>query len=337
MQSPAGRWLAAVSAVALWSTNAYAADLALAQMGLSWLLLVQFCTAAAALLAVRALLRRRRPAAAGCAGEPCVDDRATGVGRLDRGAILIGVVGLTGTMVLQYVAFATAPIVAANVLSYAWPLLAAVWLAATRRSRHAMVSAALSVLGFVGIALIFASPGRSAGGAADDGAASWGYLAALGSAACMAIYTLGASRRPATEATTLLIPATIIGTAAVAVLTLVSNAPGPTGSGVLAAVYLGLGPMAAGYALWSRAMSGGGAERLSPLGYATPLLSTLLLLGTGAPATSTALLGIGLVLICSVGVVAHARFGRSPARSVAQRGTARPTPEYPGECEVERA
>ena len=45
VQSSSGRWLAALSAVALWSTNAYAADLALSQMALNWLLLVQFSTA----------------------------------------------------------------------------------------------------------------------------------------------------------------------------------------------------------------------------------------------------------------------------------------------------
>lgn len=59
-------------------------------------------------------------------------------------------------------------------------------------------------------------------------------------------------------------------------------------------VELGLGPMAAGYALWTRAMSGGGADRLSPLGYATPLLSTTILLATGAPAGLSTLAGVGL-------------------------------------------
>ncbi|MBA3411551.1 MAG: hypothetical protein H0U15_12100 [Geodermatophilaceae bacterium] len=51
-------------------------------------------------------------------------------------------------------------------------------------------------------------------------------------------------------------------------------------------------------------MSGDGAARLAPLGYATPMLSTLLLLATGATATTSTLTGIGLVLICSLGVLA---------------------------------
>jgi len=55
-------------------------------------------------------------------------------------------------------------------------------------------------------------------------------------------------------------------------------------------------------------MTGGGAERLSPLGYATPLLSTVLLLATGAPAAGNTVLGVGLVLACSLGVLAHDRY-----------------------------
>jgi len=81
-----------------------------------------------------------------------------------------------------------------------------------------------------------------------------------------------------------------------------STWPAPTGW--LTAAYLGVGPMAAGYGLWTVAMTDGGAEHLAPIGYATPLLSTLLLLGTGTPATATTLIGVGLVLACSIGVLA---------------------------------
>jgi drug/metabolite transporter (DMT)-like permease len=61
--------------------------------------------------------------------------------------------------------------------------------------------------------------------------------------------------------------------------------------------------MAGGFLLWSWAMSGEGAKRLTPLGYATPLLSTVLLLLFGEMFTSGTLLGAVLVLICSIGVL----------------------------------
>lgn len=292
------RLLAAVAAVLLWSTNAYAADLALDQMSVGWLLLVQYGTAATALLVVRSV-----PAVRSRVGVAPAEAEA---GRPRLTVLLIGVVGLTGTIFLQYLAFAAAPIVAANVLAYGWPLLAAGWLAATRRSPHALLSAGFAVIGFGGVALIFTSPVHASGGGDGGSAVTWGYLAAVGSAACMATYTLGASRIT-TTAFGLLVPATLTGTGAAAVLTFLGDGPRPTASGVLAAVYIGLGPMAAGYALWTRAMTRGGADRLSPLGYATPLLSTVLLLVTGAPATASTLAGVGLVLACSLGVLVHAR------------------------------
>lgn len=313
--------LAAVTAVVLWSTNAYAADLALGQMRVDWLLLVQYGTAATVLLLVSAVHRLRR-------GGGMVRRRTEGVDRPGAGArcavpLLIGVVGLTGTIFLQYLAFALAPIVAANVLAYGWPLLAAVWIAATRRSRHALLSAGLAVIGFCGVVVIFTD--STAAAATVGGAATWGYLAALGSATCMAVFTLGAGR-VRTDAVGLLIPATLAGTAAAAALTIMGRSPAPTGAGVLAAAYIGLGPMAAGYALWTRAMARGSAERLSPLGYLTPLLSTVLLLATGSPITAAILTGGGLVLACSLGVLVHTRFTTDrPATRAADQPRTEPT------------
>jgi drug/metabolite transporter (DMT)-like permease len=81
------------------------------------------------------------------------------------------------------------------------------------------------------------------------------------------------------------------------------SAAGP-GSWV-ASVYAGVGPMAGGFLLWGLAMSGGRANRLAPLGYATPLLSTALLVLFGETTLQPgALLGALLVLVCSIGVLA---------------------------------
>lgn len=303
MTSPK-RTLVALAAVVLWSTNAWAAGVALDAMSVGWLLLVQYAVAAAALLTVRRI-RRGRDAAPG-----------SGVTML---AVGVGIVGLTGTIFMQYLAFATAPIVAANVLAYAWPLLAAIAVAVTDRSRQAVTLAVLALIGFAGVGLIFASPGPA--DAVQDGpAATWGYVAALGSAACMATYTL-ASSRIRIAATAVLIPATLTGAAVAAVVTAIAGSAWPHPAGWLAAAYIGLGPMAAGYGLWTLAMAGGGAERLAPIGYATPLLSTVLLLATGAPATTTILIGIALVLVCSIGVLVaqHSQRRSRTALNAAQR------------------
>ena len=68
--------------------------------------------------------------------------------------------------------------------------------------------------------------------------------------------------------------------------------------------------MAAGYALWGHAMSGSGADRLSAIGYATPLLSPTLLIATGKPADVHTLIGVGLILVCSLGVLIDAHHHR---------------------------
>ncbi len=296
--------LAACAAVGLWSTNAWAAEVALARMSLGWLLLVQFGAAASALLLGRTAAARRpsriprslRPAPAAGQG-PAAGGRGWSIR-----AVGVGVLGLTATIVLQYLAFATSPIVAANVLSYGWPLLAALAVAATVRSRRAVALAGLAMLGFVGVALIFTSPAADLDTAAGSDA-TWGYVAAAASALCMAGYTLGAGKLnvPVTD---LLIPATLAGVVVAVAITIADPGPWPGLAGWVAAGYIGLGPMAAGYGLWTLAMAHDGAERLSPLGYATPLLSTGLLLATGAPASTRTLTGIGLILACSAGVLA---------------------------------
>lgn len=310
MATSSSKTLLALAAVVFWSTNAWAAGLALGAMSVGWLLLVQYTVAAAALLAVRQARRGHCSAS-----HPRRSASTLAVG-------MVGVVGLTGTIFLQYVAFATAPIVVANVLAYAWPLLAALWVALTLRSRRAIWLAGLALIGFGGVGLIFASPGATDASGGAPGAA-WGYAAALGSAACMAFYTV-ASSRMRVAATDLLVPATLAGVVAAAALTVATDHPWPETSGWIAAAYIGLGPMAAGYGLWTLAMAAGGAERLAPLGYATPLLSTLLLLATGAPATTTTLLGITLVLVCSIGVLtAQVQPGRRNSASTSTTGARR--------------
>lgn len=69
-----------------------------------------------------------------------VDQARSRADRPYSAAVLLGVVGLTGTIFVQYLAFALAPIVAATVLTHGWPLMAAGWLAATVRSRQALAA-----------------------------------------------------------------------------------------------------------------------------------------------------------------------------------------------------
>lgn len=142
-------------------------------MSLGWLLLIQYGTAATALLTFSAA-RHGLLAAAAATSPTGPANQGAGAAQSHSAAGLIGVVGLTGTISLQYLAFSLAPIVAANVLTYGWPLLAAGWLAATLRSRQALHSAALAVIGFGGVALIFTSPTQASTDTAATSDATWG-------------------------------------------------------------------------------------------------------------------------------------------------------------------
>lgn len=299
---------AAVIAVLLWATNAYAAGEALTRLTVFQLLVLQYGTAAVILIAARTISRAR-------AGHP-----PPGTGRPGIRPLAVGVIGLTGTIFLQYIAFASAPIVAANVIAYGWPLMTAIWIAATRRTRSAWLSAPLALLGFGGVALIFAPQGIRLDGA------SLGCLAALGSAAAMAFYTV-ASERLEAPVTGLLVPAAVTGAAVAGIASAWNGQPWPPMTAWVPAVYIGAGPMTAGYVLWTRAMSGDGATRLSPLGYATPLLSTMLLIATGQSFTSTTIAGATLILACSIGVLIKDRLTRSRGPSATGQGNQAPLTE----------
>lgn len=277
------RIIFATAAVALWSTNALAAKFALAELTVAQLLTLQFGSATVCF----AVLRARQAGTRALLTEwPS--------GRV----VLVGVVGLTGTIFLQYLAFALGDILEANVIAYAWPLFVAIWAALANGNLQARLGLLLAIVGFAGVVLIF----DARGGLSFDSSASLGYLLAVASAACMAFYTVAASRM-CVSGERLLLPATALGTATALVISLVQEPAWPSPVVWWMAVYIGIGPMAAGFALWTRAMKGDGAKRFAPIGYATPLLSTILLLLSGEAFTSQTLLGATMVLVCSIGVL----------------------------------
>ncbi|CAA9451642.1 MAG: hypothetical protein AVDCRST_MAG58-2083 [uncultured Rubrobacteraceae bacterium] len=282
---------AAFAAVALWSTNALAAKFALAELGVVQVLALQFGAATASLATLRVARSAR-------VGETVA--RASLAWPDVLGGVIVGVVGLAGTVFLQYLAFATAPIFEANVLAYGWPLFAVLWAALAYRSRQALAGVPLAMVGFAGVALILGS-GTDLGSA---GGATVGYVAALASAVCMTFYTV-ASGRSRVPTDTFLLPATGFGMVFALALCVGGFAPWAwVGRGAwVASVYAGVGPMVGGFALWRVAMSGGGAKRLAPLGYATALLSTALLLLFGETFTPSTLTGALLILVCSIGVL----------------------------------
>lgn len=279
----------ALAGVGLWSTNALAGNTALTSLPLSVVIAVQFVTATAG-LGLFKLITTRRGARADVSTDPLT--RADWLA-----AAAVGVIGLAGTMTLQYVAFANAPIVEANIVAYAWPIIAAGYLAATLRTTHAMIGLALAVVGFVGVILIMTGHSGTSGG----GASSIGYTAAVVSAICMAYYTLGSGwlRVPTID---LMLIGTAFGSVGSVAFVAITQPAMTWSVNILAAAYVGIGPVATGYLLWSMGMAASRA-RLAPLGYATPLLSTCVLLLSGQQFGHSTLIGALIVLVCTIGVL----------------------------------
>lgn len=276
------RLAAALSAVLFWSTNALAAKFGLADLSVWELLTIQFSTAAITFMVLYVVRHR---SVFFLADRPPFTH------------LIIGLIGLAGTIVLQYIAFGFGNILEANVVAYSWPLLVALWAAIILRNLIGYTGVGLALIGFYGVVMIMDDTGTlnllkgmNAGG-----------VAAFASALCMAFYTVASSRVRMTE--TLLIPVTLIGGVSCFVFNHFQGGSWPDISHWGVAAYIGIGPMATGYFLWSYAMSSDGAKILAPIGYATPLLSTVLLLASGEDYTQRTLYGIALVLACSIGVL----------------------------------
>jgi drug/metabolite transporter (DMT)-like permease len=151
---------------------------------------------------------------------------------------------------------------------------------------------ASATAGFMGVALVMTG-GRD--GALMSGNFA-GYCAALGSALCMAFYTLAVGRSRAAAADRLLLPAALAGAAGCLVWAVHDEVAWTFGSDLLLGLYLGAGPMGLGYYFWSCAMQRDESGRTALIAYLTPVASTALLGLAGERLTVTAALGAALVI-----------------------------------------
>ena len=262
-----------LGAILLWSTNALVATFALSELSVAQVQTFQFAGAAMIFFLLRLLTQS--------------DVRI--LPRLD--ALMVGLIGLVGTMFFQYLAFSIGPITAVNLLAYAWPLLTAVAVIASGANAKPYLLILASLIGFAGVALLITETGLSN----DTKGSVFGYVFAILSAFCMAAYSLGVSR-VSSPPSDVLLPASLIGFLIALVWWGGTEAQELTPQPVLAALYLGIGPMGLGYMLWSYAMRTGAVGALSTLGYGTPVLSTLLLIAAGEEMTALAMLGGAIIV-----------------------------------------
>jgi drug/metabolite transporter (DMT)-like permease len=217
--------------------------------------------------------------------------------RVPASTLLLGIGGLFGFHFLLFLALRYAPPVEANLVNYLWPLLIVLLtplLLPGWRLRPVHIVAA--GIGFAGAALaIGAAP------AAFTPAATLGFIFAAGSAVVWACYSLLTRRVAPFSSWAIGGFALASGLLALACHAMF-EAPATLREGdAWLLLLLGLGPMGSAFYLWDIAMKRGDPRVIGVLAYATPLLSTaMLIVVTGRPLTPVLAAATALVVAAAV-------------------------------------
>ncbi|WP_374654828.1 DMT family transporter [Dongia sp.] len=204
----------------------------------------------------------------------------------------IGIGGLFLYHFFYFVALDHAPAVEASLIAYLWPLLIVLFSALLPGERLYWQHVAGAVIGMGGAVLLILA--RGPGGDASQPAGDIvGYGAALACAFTWSTYSV-LSRRFGSA------PTDLVGAfcGVTALLGFISHFAVETTVWPadlwewLAIVALGLGPVGAAFFVWDYGVKKGDIKALGAISYASPLISTLLLIATGkANATMAVLLG----------------------------------------------
>ncbi len=213
---------------------------------------------------------------------------------------LLGVGGLFGYHASYFIALRHAPVVEAGLINYLWPLLIVVLsalLPGERLKWQHIVGCALALAG----AVLVVTGGH---GFSFDPAYFGGYAAALFAAVTWGAYSV-LSRRVA-HVPSDAITGFCLATAALAAIVHVVIEPTiwPANAWQWAAIVgLGLGPVGLAFYVWDIGVKRGDIQILGAASYATPLLSTAILVLAGY-ATLTPILAVAALLVTAGAVIA---------------------------------
>jgi drug/metabolite transporter (DMT)-like permease len=210
---------------------------------------------------------------------------------------LLGVGGLFGYHALYFAALQLAPPAEANLVNYLWPLLIVLLSGPLAGERVGWPHLLGAFMGFAGVVLLALGRGLS-----FTGAHALGYLLALGCAFVWSLYSVLSRRlgETPTDAIAAFCAASALLSLGCHLLFERTLWPRST-TAWLAVLALGLGPAGAAFYLWDHAVKRGDIRALGALSYATPILSTALLIVCGlAQPTGPLLIAAALVTIGAV-------------------------------------
>ncbi len=231
---------------------------------------------------------------------------------------LLGISGLFGYHELYFAALDHAPPVEASLIAYLWPLLI-VLMSALLPGERLHWTHLVGGLGLVGAMVLVVQ--KSGGDVRFEPQYALGYLAALGCAFTWSAYSV-LSRRFG-QAPTDLVGAFCGATALLGVIAhgLTEQTIWPADGWEWAAILaLGLGPVGLAFFVWDYGVKRGDIKALGACSYASPLLSTVLLILAGkAEASLTVLLAclliVGGAVIASRDLWMRRRSSRAAASS----------------------
>ena len=209
---------------------------------------------------------------------------------------LLGVGGLFGYHAFYFAALQLAPPAEANLINYLWPLLIVLLSAplGPRNERRRLGWAPLSgaLLGFAGVVLLAFGRGLDfAGGYA------LGYALALGCAVTWSLYSVLSRRFGETPTDAIAAFCAAASLLSFICHLLFERTQWPASPVAwLAVLALGIGPTGGAFYLWDHAVKRGDIRALGAFSYATPILSTALLIFCGLAQPTSALLVAALLV-----------------------------------------
>ena len=213
--------------------------------------------------------------------------------RVPMRTLMLGIAGLFGFHFLLFLALRFAPPVEANLVNYLWPLLIVVLTpVAPARLAPRRASRGGRALGLAGAALaIGVAP------ASIDARAAIGFAFACGSALTWACYSLLVRRVPPFSSWAIGGFALASGSLALACHVLFEPRAAIAPGDAWKLLALGLGPMGIAFYLWDVAMKRGDPRVIGVLAYATPVLSTALLVVVTSRPLTVALAGATALIV----------------------------------------
>ena len=208
--------------------------------------------------------------------------------------LAIGVYGLFGFHLALFAALQSAPPVQANLINYLWPLLIVLLAPLFLKTKLRGKQIVAALIGFAGAALAILSGSKLSGGF------EIGYLYALAAAVIWATYSLLTKKFGNFPTSAIGTLALVSGVISLLAHLLLEPAAQIAASDWLLIAVMGLGPLGGAFFLWDYALKHGSAQRVGLISFATPLLSTLLLVVSTGQQPSWLLAGsAGLIVFAA--------------------------------------